>query len=288
MKALIIGSRGQFGSDLVEEFDRCGWETISIDIDRIDIAFKEETRALLGKTKADVVVNTAAMHHVEQCELDPVRAFQVNAAGAFHLALGAVAAGSVLVHVSTDYVFDGSKRSPYVETDAPYPLNVYGVSKVAGEMLIRTNCPAHYIIRTSGLYGKNPCLAKGGLNFVETMIKLSREREEIRVVDDEILTPTSTIEAARQVESICRNRPVPGIYHVTAEGACSWYQFAWKIFNLTGATVKLNRANPGEFPAKVPRPKYSVLENASLKRAGLNMMKPWEDALQEYIHSRSR
>ena len=167
----------------------------------------------LAISGADVVVNTAAMHQVEKCEADPARAFAVNALGARHLALAANALDARLVHISTDYVFDGAKAAPYLESDCPLPLNVYGNSKLAGELFVRSLAEKHYVLRVSGLYGQNPCLEKGGLNFVDLMLKLSRERKEVRVVDDEVLTPTSTREVARQLLLMlqgrgCR-RPLP-------------------------------------------------------------------------------
>jgi dTDP-4-dehydrorhamnose reductase len=132
----------------------------------------------------------------------------------------------------------------------------------------------------------NPCLEKGGLNFVDLMLKLGAERKEVRVVDDEVLTPTSTREVARQLVHMLRAPAPDGLYHVTAEGACSWHEFAAEIFRLGRSTVLLNKAAPGEFPAKVPRPKYSVLENACLKMAGLNRMAHWRDALAEYMREK--
>ncbi len=159
------------------------------------------------------IVNTAAMHQVEKCEADPARAFAVNALGVRHLALAARALGARLVHVSTDYVFDGAKTAPYLESDCPLPLNAYGNSKLAGELFVRSLAEKHYVIRVSGLYGKNPCLEKGGLNFVDLMLKLARERKEVRVVDDEVLTPTATVDVARQIlhmlERGRRRRPLP-------------------------------------------------------------------------------
>jgi len=183
-------------------------------------------------------------------------------------------------------VFDGAKLAPYLESDCPLPLNAYGNSKLAGELFVRSLAEKHYVIRVSGLYGKNPCLEKGGLNFVDLMLKLSRERKEVRVVDDEVLTPTATVEVARQVLLMLRGGAADGLYHATAEGSCSWYEFAREIFRLSGSAVTLNKAGAGEFPAKVPRPKYSVLENGRLKEQGLNGMADWRDALAAYLREK--
>jgi dTDP-4-dehydrorhamnose reductase len=230
-------------------------------------------------------VNTAAMHHVENCEREPEKAFAVNALGAKNLAIVARELGAVLLHVSTDYVFDGGKGSPYIEEDNPLPLNAYGITKLAGEHFVRATSARHFVVRTSGLYGKSPCRAKGGLNFIDLMLKLAKERGEVRVVDSEVVTPTSTAELAQQIVQLSHS-DCYGLYHATAQGSCSWYEFAREIFAITDTPVRLQIAAPGEFPVKVARPKYSVLENRALKSRGLDLFKPWQDALQKYLADR--
>jgi dTDP-4-dehydrorhamnose reductase len=224
------------------------------------------------------------MHHVENCEREPENAFAVNALGPRNLALVARDLGAVLLHVSTDYVFDGSKGSPYLEEDNPRPLNAYGITKLAGEHFVRATTAKQFVIRTSGLYGKSPCRAKGGLNFIELMLKLAKERGEVRVVDSEVVTPTCTAELAKQIVRLSHS-DCYGLYHATAEGSCSWYEFAREIFAITDTAVRLKVAAPDEFPAKVARPKYSVLENRALKSRGLNSFKPWQDALHKYLEA---
>lgn len=286
MKLAVIGADGQLGSDIVAAGRAGGYEVVPLTIAQMDIADGGQVQRTFADIHASVLINTAAMHQVEKCEADPARAFAVNALGARNLALAANALGARLVHVSTDYVFDGAKMAPYLESDCPLPLNAYGNSKLAGELFVRSLAAKHYVIRVSGLYGKNPCLEKGGLNFVDLMLKLSRERKEVRVVDDEVLTPTATVEVARQLLRMLAAAAADGLYHATAEGSCSWYDFAREIFRLSGSAVMLNKAAPGEFPAKVPRPKYSVLENANLKKLGLNGMASWQDALAEYLREK--
>ena len=286
MKIIVIGADGQLGSDIVLACRADGHEVVPLTIAQADVTDDAQVQRALAGCGADVVVNTAAMHQVEKCEADPARAFAVNALGARRLAIAANALGARLVHVSTDYVFDGAKMAPYLESDCPLPLNAYGNSKLAGELFVRSMAEKHYVIRVSGLYGIHPCLEKGGLNFVDLMLKLSRERQEVRVVDDEVLTPTSTREVARQLLRMLKAGAPEGLYHVTAEGGCSWYEFAGEIFRLSRSAVQLNKAAPGEFPAKVPRPKYSVLENGNLKTAGLNGMAHWRDALAEYMRDK--
>jgi dTDP-4-dehydrorhamnose reductase len=222
------------------------------------------------------------MHHVENCEQEPGKAYAVNAVGARNLATVTRDLGAALIHVSTDYVFDGKKDEPYVENDIPLPLNVYGNSKLAGEYFVRTLNPKHFVLRTSALYGKHPCRAKGGQNFVDLMLRLARERGRVRVVDSEFVSPTPTVDVARQIAALTRCDAY-GLYHATAEGSCSWYEFAREIFSVAVIEVKLEAASPSEFPAKVPRPRYSVLENRGLKTLRLNQFEPWQVGLRRYV-----
>jgi dTDP-4-dehydrorhamnose reductase len=282
MKVVVIGANGQLGSDVVRVCADQGHAVSTLSHADIEIADPESVSRCLGELGPTIVVNTAAMHHVERCEREPGRAFAVNAIGARNLALAVRELDVPLMHVSTDYVFGGDKTAPYVEEDLPRPLNVYGNSKLAGEHLIRSTTEKYFILRTSGLCGRNPCRDKGGLNFVDLMLKLARERGEVRVVADEVLSPTSTLELARQMLALSAS-DCYGLYHATAEGACSWYEFAREIFALTNTRVDLRVASPNEFPAKVARPKYSVLENQALKLRGLNTFRSWQEGLGEYL-----
>ena len=285
MKVAIIGANGQLGTDLVAAFSGSGDVVHGLTHADIEVSNLDSVSRALGELRPDLVVNTAAMHHVENCERQPEQAMATNAIGARNLALASRSIDSVLMHVSTDYVFDGGKGAPYVEDDNPRPLNAYGISKLAGEHFVRATMERHFVVRTSGLYGKNPCRAKGGLNFIELMLKLARERGEVRVVDSEFVTPTSTAELAQQMVRLSRSDRY-GLYHATAEGSCSWFEFAREIFTLTSSNVQLRVAGANEFPAKVPRPTYSVLENQALKRQGLNVFRTWKAGLQEYLGDR--
>jgi dTDP-4-dehydrorhamnose reductase len=282
VKVAVIGANGQLGADICRALEASSHEVHMLTHQEIEIAEAQSVSDVLMAASPDVIVNTAAMHNVEQCELEPSRAFAVNAIGVRNLARYCEGNGTYLLHISTDYVFDGTKNAPYVESDAPLPLNVYGNSKLAGEYFARTCCREGAVLRVSGVYGKNPCRAKGGLNFVRLMLKLANERPEIRVVDDEIFTPTYSADIARQIEKLLRTR-LPGLFHGTAQGACSWYEFAHYIFERSGIRANLQKARPGEFPAKVARPGYSVLENAGLKKFGLDVMPPWQDGLERYL-----
>jgi dTDP-4-dehydrorhamnose reductase len=223
---------------------------------------------------------------VDDCESQPERAFAVNCFAAWSLALFSKEFGATLVHFSTDYVFGGEKRRPYVESDLPRPLNVYGASKLAGEYLLAAMLPQHFVIRSCGLYGLGGSKPKGG-NFVETMLRKAQSGETLRVVDDQVLTPTHTPELARKVAELVRTRHY-GLYHITCQGECSWYEFAKKFLELAGLKPDLRRVASAEFHTPAPRPAYSVLDNARLQSLGMDDVKHWEEALQDYIRERER
>jgi len=287
MKVAVLGANGQLGSDVCAAFRKNGDEVVALTHSDLELTSAPTVEAALSAAMPGFIVNTAAMHHVDKCEADPAAAFQANGIGAKHVAEWAKRAGSTVAYLSTDYVFDGKKSSPYLETDAAAPLNAYGITKLAGEHFTAAIAPSHFVLRVSAIYGQQPCRAKGGLNFVELMLKLSRERDELRVVDDEFVTPTPTAQIAAQLVALSRSNQY-GLYHGTAEGSCSWYEFASEIFRVTGTQVRLEKARPGEFPAKVPRPKYSVLENGALKAAGLNVFTDWREGLNGYLAARAQ
>lgn len=285
MKIAVIGANGQLGIDVCAAFTKYGDQVAALIHADLELSTTESVDAALAKAGPDLIVNTAAMHHVDKCQNDPEAALRANALGAHNVALWARIADVPVVFVSTDYVFDGKKASPYLESDAANPLNAYGISKLAGEHFTATNAPKHFILRVSAIYGHHPCRAKGGLNFVELMLKLSKERDEVRVVDEEFVTPTPTVQIAEQIVALSRSNRY-GLYHGTAEGSCSWYEFAREIFDRTGTRIRLERAKSTDFPAKTPRPSYSVLENAALKTAGLNVYTDWRDGLTSYLLGR--
>jgi len=189
---------------------------------------------------------------------------------------------ALLIHLSTDYVFDGRKGTDYTEEDIPNPLSVYGCSKLAGEQAIRAVGGRWIVVRTSGLYGSHPCRAKGGLNFVQLMLKLGRERGEVKAVVEEITAPTYTLDLARQIVTLAAAEAL-GIFHAASHGSCSWHDYAIEIFRLAQMDVKVRPATSADFPSKAPRPAHSVLANARLAAAGLDQMRPWREALREYL-----
>lgn len=282
MKVAVIGSNGQLGQDLCAEFDRCGHQVQRLTHKDIEIRDTKTTRAALGALMPDYVVNTAAMLQVDQAEDEPELAFAVNALGVRNLARISQDLNFTIVEFGTDYVFDGEKKAPYVESDATRPLGVYAASKLAGENFVRALAPRHFVIRVCGIYGAAPCRGKKGENFVLTMLRLARERDAVRVVEDEFLTPTFTSDIAAQCAQLLRSDAY-GLYHMTATGACSWYEFTREIFRLAGVTTPLHPTTRDRLPTKALRPAYSVLENASLKAMGIDKMPDWRDGLARYL-----
>jgi len=282
MKIAVTGANGQLGSDICLVLKNEGHEVIELNHDSFDITNHEFVRSELRKIKPQVFINPAAFHHVEKCQNDSEQAFKVNASAPFNIANVCKEIDALFIHISTDYVFDGAKLAPYVATDCANPLNNYGVSKLAGEKMISTSGCRHLIVRTSGLYGTNPCRAKGGKNFVELMLSLAQAGKPIRVVNDEKDSPTYTLDLAKQISKLLDIK-ASGICHATAEGNCSWYEFASAIFELANVDANLSIADPSEFAIKVNRPKYSVLENHFLKSKNLNVMRDWKESLSDYL-----
>jgi dTDP-4-dehydrorhamnose reductase len=290
MKALVIGADGQLGTDVCRAFGDAELTTAGVsqgDV-RLDITKQDDVMAVIAKDlRPDVVINTAAFHNVPLCEEEPENAYAVNATGARYLAIACQEAGARLVHLSTDYVFGYGGSRPYSEADREAPLSTYGASKLAGEHLIAAECEDYCVVRSSGLYGAAPCKAKGGMNFVQLMLHLGGERDEVKVVTDEHVSPTYTVALAEQLRVIAE-KGEPGLYHATCNGECSWNEFAAAIFEASGTDVKLLAATQADFPSPVKRPDYSILANQRLQEQGLDVMPHWRDALGEYLQAIGR
>jgi dTDP-4-dehydrorhamnose reductase len=284
MKIAIIGADGQLGSELVKTLS--SEEVAPLFYPDFDITQPEETRAVLRRLEPEVVINTAAYHRVDECEDNPQTSFLVNATAVRDLSLAALDLGFVLVHFSTDYVFDGKKGHPYVEEDQPNPLSVYAVSKLAGEFFVRSLLERYFLVRTCGLYGEASSREKG-YNFVDRMITLALEGKTIRVVSDQWVTPTSAAELAERIAELIQTTQF-GLYHLTNEGHCTWFQFAQRIFSLAGIDARLESVDTRGFGAKAPRPFYSVLENRKAKDIGLKAFYPWPEALRAYLGKKGR
>ncbi len=265
-----------------ERAQAAGVETLELehaDIEVTDQASVE--RALSSVREGDVVVNTAAFHRTDECEDKPDRALSVNAIAAHRVSVEACRRNATVVYISTDFVFDGAQSKPYVESDAAHPLNVYGMTKQAGEMLVRMANPHHYITRMSAVFGVAGSSGKGG-NFVETMVTKARAGESPRVVDDIVMAPTSASDAAILLVNIVQTRAPFGVYHLANGGECTWCEFANAIFELTGSPVRATPVHAEEVGGKAPRPPYSVLASEKLAKLGLKA-RPWREALSEYL-----
>jgi dTDP-4-dehydrorhamnose reductase len=284
--AVIIGSNGQLGTDLQPALN--GWRITPLTHADLDVCDAEKARAVFADLRPDVVINTSAFHKVDLCEDEPVPTFAVNAIGAYNLARAAKELDFTLVHFSSDYVFDGRGRVPYREDDLANPVSVYGTSKLAGEKLVRAFCPRHFVIRSTGLYGVAGASGKGG-NFVETMIRLGKAGP-VRVVDDQVMTPTATADLAAAVAALLAREGQPevpyGLYHVTSGGQCSWFFFAKTIFELAGMDVSLSPITTAESGSKATRPAFSVLDHGKWMRAGFAELRPWREALGDYLRAK--
>ncbi|MDQ6774080.1 MAG: dTDP-4-dehydrorhamnose reductase [Candidatus Dormibacteraeota bacterium] len=282
-----MGAAGQLGSDLVRAWvvERPGDEVVALGHQDVEITSPYSVREIMALVRPTLVVNATAYNLVDQAEADPAEAFAVNAVGVQNLALACREVGVPLLHVSTDYVFDGLKAEPYVESDPVAPLGAYGVSKAAGEMLVRAALPArHWIVRTCGLYGVAGSRGKGG-NFVETMLRLAGEGREIRMVADQLVTPTHTADLARQLVRLASGGPF-GTFHATCQGRCTWYEFAAEIFCQGGVEADLKPQSQAQNGRPARRPANSVLDNRRLREAGLDLMPDWRESLASYLARR--
>jgi dTDP-4-dehydrorhamnose reductase len=283
MKYAVLGATGQLGRVLCP---RLAGEVLPLTRTDADLTRRGALRNLLHALRPDVVINCAAYNFVDRAEDEPDEAFAVNTWAVRELAIACQELGSVLVHFSTDHVFglDTTRRTPYAEEDPPGPVSFYGLSKLSGEYLVRSLCPRHFLVRTCGLYGARGSGGKGG-NFVETMLRLAGEGKPLRVVSDQVCTPTYTVDLAAAVVSLLETGP-HGLYHVTNTGACSWHEFARTIFQLEELDVKLTAITSAAFGAKARRPAYSVLDAAASRKLGLPALRPWQEALAAYLRER--
>jgi dTDP-4-dehydrorhamnose reductase len=284
MRIVIIGAGGQLGSDLAEVLQQSREEVVPLTRQDLDITDSRAVRGKLTHYAPDVILNCAVYHPVDECENHPANSFAVNAIAVRDLGLVANKIHAAMVHFSSDYVFDGQAGRPYTEVDPTSPASVFGVSKVAGEQLLRQVLHSHYIIRTSGLYGLAGSRVKRG-NFVETMLRLGAQSGRVRVVNDLRMAQTSTRNVAKQVLALIQTEHY-GTYHTSDHGDYSWYEFALKIFEFSEMKVEVTPVSWLDMPAVAPRPPYSVLENRRLINLGLDQMQSIDAALQLYLRAR--
>jgi dTDP-4-dehydrorhamnose reductase len=280
LKVLITGCRGQLGRELCRQIDGLNrvqpqFQVVATDLDTLDITDAQQVEKIVTIEKPEVIINTAAYTKVDACETDEQTAFRVNALGTRNLAVAAYNIGAKILQVSTDYVFDGTGNTPLREYDPVNPQSVYGKSKALGEQLVMTTNPRYFIVRTAWLYGD-------GHNFVRTILKLAAEQDELKVVNDQVGTPTSTVDLARCILDLIQTEHY-GVYHGTCEGECTWYEFARRILALRGINKRVIPISTTELRLPAKRPAYSVLENFMLDMVGLDRFRRWEEALAEYL-----
>jgi dTDP-4-dehydrorhamnose reductase len=274
-RVLVTGARGMLGVDVCAAMRR-DHDVTGIDIQEADITDREAAIAVVRDAKPDEVIHCAAYTNVDGCEREPETAFRVNGDGTRNVAEAVEAVGARVTYISTDFVFDGAKREPYVETDAPNPLSVYGKSKLAGEEHVRTVCRRWRIVRTAWLFGA------GGRNFVRTIVRAARDGKPLRVVSDQTGSPTYTEDLAARLRELlgCPD----GIYHVTNSGSCTWYKLARAALDAAGLeAVPIEPIRAADWPSPTTRPAYSAMGSSVMEGLGLAPMRPWEEAVGEFV-----
>jgi dTDP-4-dehydrorhamnose reductase len=284
MKILLIGSSGQLGGDILR--NNGGHDIVAPDRGALDLAQPAQVAERIRALRPAMVINCAAFHNVPLCEDQPEQAFRINCAAVRDLAALCSEVGAWLVTFSSDYVFGGEKRTPYLEDDRPAPLQVYGITRLAGEHAALATAPDRaVVIRTCGLYGRSGARSKGG-NFVDGRVADARAGKRIEMASEQVLAPTSTDDLSRAVLSlIAHPRLAPGIYHLVNEGACSWYEFTREIVRLIDARCEVVPVDRGGRTGNMRRPLYSVLANTKARALGITL-RPWREALADYLRAK--
>lgn len=275
MRILVTGANGQLGREVARQGK--DHELILTDVDTLDITNSKAVKDVIRLNNPEAVIHCAAYTNVDGAEADEDNAFRINVIGAQNIAAGCEEIGARMVYVSTDYVFDGTGTKAYREFDPVNPQTVYGRTKWQGEEIVRQILGRHYIVRTAWLYGE-------GNNFVRTMLKLAKENGCVRVVHDQVGTPTSTVDLTRTIFRLLESDSY-GTYHATCQGECSWYEFACEIFRQAGFAINVIPVTTAEFVRPAKRPAYSTLDNYMLRMSVGDPMRSWQDALAEYLKS---
>lgn len=274
MKILVTGACGMLGQDLCPILKNAGYDVIPTDIKDLNVLDEAKTDTFVEEKKPDFIIHCAAYTNVDKAEDDKEFARKLNVEGTGNVAKAAAKVGATMVYISTDYIFDGKKTTPYSPKDTPNPINFYGKTKFEGELEVKKHCTKHYIVRTSWLYGVF------GKNFVETMISL-KDNPEIKVVDDQTGCPTYAVDLSFGILKLIINQKPYGIYNVSGSGETSWYGFAKEIFKQMNLDANLKPCTTEEFPRKANRPKYSVLNSD-------NICPNWKVSLSKYIEQRRK
>ncbi|MGN4614432.1 dTDP-4-dehydrorhamnose reductase [Bacillus cereus group sp. MYBK71-2] len=276
MRVLVTGAKGQLGQDVVKLLKEQTWEVFGFGREELNITDEKQVSEKVLLIQPDIIIHTAAYTQVDQAESDEEVAFKVNAEGTKYLAQAAEAVGAKFCYVSTDYVFDGTKDTPYKTDDQTNPQTVYGKSKLVGEQYTREYCSKSYIVRTSWVFGLY------GNNFVKTMLRLAEENKELGVVHDQVGSPTYTADLARFIISLVQTDKY-GVYHGSNSGVCSWYEFAKEIFKQSEIEVIVNPLKTEDFPRPAVRPKYSVLDKGMIQQNGFEALPDWKVALGNFL-----
>lgn len=281
MRVLLIGKTGQLGGDLIR--NNPGHDIFAPSRDVLDIGNHEQVETIIADQRPAAVINTAAFHNVPLCETEPLSAFQINCVAVGNLARVCGRMGILFVTFSTDYVFGGERRTPYREDDCPEPLQMYGISRAAGEFAALAAAPRHsVVIRTCGLYGRSGAGSKGG-NFVDKRLTDAKTCTRLEMGCDQIVSPTSTDDLSKAVWQLLSHPELtPGIYHLVNEGECSWYQFTKAIYELSGLQVEVAPVDRGGMSGEMRRPLYSVLANTRARGMGITLPH-WRDGLMHYL-----
>lgn len=273
---LVTGINGQLGYDVVKELNKRGYKAIGVDREQMDLTDSEAIKRNIYNNKLDGIIHCAAYTAVDAAEDNINMCEAINALAVKEIALCAKELDIPIIYISTDYIFDGKKKGEYVETDSALPLNVYGSTKYEGEEFVRNIADKYYIVRISWGFGKN------GNNFIDTMVRLSKDRDELNVVYDQIGSPTYTKDLAPLLVDMLESDKY-GTYHATNEGFCSWYEFAKEIFNILNIDIKINPITTNMYNTKATRPLNSRMSKEKLEKQGFKMLRHWKDALKEYL-----
>lgn len=276
-KILIVGSTGLLAFDLIRVFEK-NYKIIKASRRDFDIVNEAAVKRYISSCKPDIIINTAALVKVDACESCPRKAFEVNTIGALNIAKAAKDISALNIYISTNYVFDGNKKS-YSENNAPSPINVYGASKSAGEIITKIIGGTYYIIRTSWLYG----IRRKDSVFVSQILESAKKSEAIKLVNDQFGTPTYTFDLALKIKELADKRAPNGTYHITNSGFCSWYGYAEKILELCDTRAELVAIKLEERCGAIKRPKYSILASKNLQKVGVKQLRLWDKALRDYL-----
>lgn len=283
-KILVTGAKGQLGKKIIDLLSK-NFNLVLTDSDTMDITNIDIVREVVEREKPEFIIHAAAYTAVDKAEDNVAICRSVNSLGTKNIATIADKLNIKLIYISTDFVFDGSKKTPYGENDKTRPLSIYGLTKFEGEEFIREICKEHYIIRVAWLFGELPD-GHPGTNFVETMLRLSKERESLSVVSDQIGSPTYTEDLVRAIETILIKEPEFGTYHFSGVGACSWYDFAKEIFKQTNTVIDLKPISSEQYPQKAKRPSYSYMDKSKIEKELNFTIRHWKFMLAEYINKR--